>query len=116
MKKIPGCALLFMLLAAGLSGQTKPRPTSFIETRQGNQPDSADVIGHGTVFKADTLQCTLAEVYDQSHSSSTACMIRFGDGPAQKLAFNESMPAPQDGEVYLECAGDKPRRCMVRVD
>jgi len=60
--------------------------------------------------------CMLVEVYDESDQSSTACMIRFEDGPKHTLAFNDSMPAPQDSDTYLECAGDKPRRCMVKVN
>jgi len=74
------------------------------------------MIGHGKVFQGDTLMCMQVEVYDESHQSSTACMIRFGNGQKQTLAFKESMPVPQDSEAYLECAGDKPRRCKVIVN
>lgn len=74
------------------------------------------MIGHGTVSQGDTVPCMLVEVYDESHQSSTACVIRFGDGPKHTLAFNESLPAPQDSEAHLECAGDKPRRCRVEVN
>jgi hypothetical protein len=56
------------------------------------------------------------EIYDDSHRSSTACMVRFGDGPKRTLAFKESMLTPQDSDADLECAGDKPRRCMVEVN
>jgi hypothetical protein len=110
--------VLLLLTAMSLAGQTKtkPKPTSFIESRQGNHPDGPDTIGHRTVSQGDTVLCMLVEVYDESHQSSTACMIRFGDGPKHTLAFNESMLAPQESEAYLECAGDKPRRCMVEVN
>jgi hypothetical protein len=74
------------------------------------------MIGHAKVSQGDTVMCMLVELYDESHQSSTACMIRFGDGPKHTLAFKESMPAPQDSEAYLECAGDKPRRCEVVVN
>jgi hypothetical protein len=74
------------------------------------------MIGHGKVSQGDTMMCMLVEVYDESHQSSTACMIRLGDGPKHTLTFNESTPAPQDSDIYLECAGDKPRRCMVEVN
>lgn len=109
---------LFLLAAITAAGQSKakPRPTSFIETRQGNHPDGPDVIGHGKVSKGDTLLCKLVEVYDKNPQSSTACMIRFGDGPQHTLEFNQSMPAPQDSDACLECAGDKPRRCMLEVN
>jgi hypothetical protein len=110
--------LLLLLAAASVAGQTKtkPRPTSFIESRQGNHPDGPDMIGHRKVSQGDTVMCVLLEVYDESHQSSTACMIRFGDGTRHTLAVNESIGAPQDSEAYLECAGDKPRRCMVKVN
>lgn len=110
--------LLLLLTAISLASQTetKPRPTSFIESRQGNHPDGPDVIGHGTVTEGDKVFCTLVEVYDETHQSSTACVIRFGRGSQHTLAFNESMPAPEDSEAFLECAGDKPRRCKVKVN
>jgi len=59
----------------------------------------------------------LVETYDpESQQPSTACVIRFGDGQKHTLAFKESVPVPQDSETYLECAGDKPRRCEVIVN
>ncbi|MGB2607066.1 MAG: hypothetical protein WBC78_25910 [Candidatus Sulfotelmatobacter sp.] len=114
----PSLTLLLLLVAVSVAGQTKtkPRPTSFIESRQGNHPDGPDMIGHGKVSQGDTVMCMLVEVYDESHQSSTACMIRFGDGPKHTLAFNDSIPAPQDSDACLECAGDKPRRCKVVVN
>jgi len=117
-RSCPSPILLLLLAAVSVGGQTKtkPRPHSFIESRQGNHPDGPDMIGHGKVSEGDTVMCMLVEVYDESHQSSTACMIRFGSGPKHTLAFKESMPAPQDNEAYLECAGDKPRRCMVIVN
>ncbi|SRR5579871_1985790 len=119
MKTIRASWILLLLLAAvSLAGQTttKPRPTSYIESRQGNHPDGPDMIGHGTVSDGDTLLCMLVEVYDESHRSSTACVIRFADGSKHTLAFKETMLVPQDTEAYLECAGDKPRRCMIKVN
>ena len=118
-RRCPSLTLLLLLLAAlAVAAQTKTklRPTSFIESRQGHHPDGPDMIGHAQVSQGDTLMCMLVEVYDESHQASTACMVRFGDGTKHTLAFNESMPIPQDGEAYLECAGDKPRRCMVEVN
>lgn len=116
-RSCPGLILLLLLAAVRIASQTKttPRPTSFIESRQGNHPDG-DMVGHGKVSQGDTVMCMLVGVYDENHQSSTACVIRFGDGPKHTLAFNEAMPVPQDSEAYLECAGDKPRRCMVEVN
>lgn len=110
--------LLLLLATVNFAGQSKakPGPTSFIESRQGNHPDRPDMIGHRKLSLGDTVMCMLVEVYDKSHQSSTACMIRFGNGPKHTLAFHESMLTPQDGDAYLECAGDKPRRCMLEVN
>ena len=49
--------VLLLLTAISLAGQTKakPRPTSFIESRQGNHTDGPDTIGHRTVSEADTV-------------------------------------------------------------
>ena len=118
--KMNCCSLIVLLLLATLSvtGQTKTnlRPSARIESRQGNHPDGPDMIGHAKVSQGDRLMCTLVEVYDESHESATSCMIRFGPGPRHTLAFGESVSAPQNGDAYLECAGDKPRRCMVKVN
>jgi hypothetical protein len=113
-----GLSVLLLVAAVSVAGQTKtkPRPTSYIESRQGNHPDGPDIIGHATVSQADRLMCMLVEVYDESRQSSTACVVRFGKGPKHTLALQESMDVPQDSEAYLECAGDKPRRCMVIVN
>ena len=111
------CASLtsFLLLAAmSVAGQSQP--TLLIESRQGNHPNGSDMIGHRKVSHGDILMCMLVEVYDENHQASTACMIRFGEGPKHRLAFNESMPVPRDSDAYLECAGDKPRRCIVEVN
>jgi len=115
------CPSLILLLLVGVlsaAGQTKPKlkPSSRIESREGNHPEGPDMIGHAKVSQGDTLMCMLVELYDESHQSSTACVIRFGDGPRHTLAFGQSVSAPQDSDAYLECAGDKPRRCMVKVN
>jgi hypothetical protein len=118
MKRIHSIVTLLLLLAASnVSGQTKPetRLTAYVESRQGNHPDGPDMIGHAEVSKGDTVRCTLVGVYDESRQSSTACVIRFGSGPKNTLALNESISAPEDSEAYLECAGYNPRRCAVKV-
>lgn len=116
-RNYPSITLLLLLAASSVSGQTKPesRLIAYIESRQGNHPDGADMIGHAKVYKDDTVRCTLVGVYDESHQSSTACVIRFGSGQKHTLALNESISAPEDSEAYLECAGDKPRRCAAKV-
>ena len=110
--------LLLLIAALSVAGQTKTklRPSSRIESREGNHPDGPDMIGHAKVSQGDTLMCTLVEVYDESHQSSTSCMIRFGRGPRHTVAFGESISTPEDSDAYLECAGDKPRRCGVTVN
>ena len=118
-RSCPSLILLVLLAAISVAGQTttKPRPTSFIESRQGNHPNGPDMIGHKTVSHGDALLCMLVEVYDgKLRSPATACVIRFGDGPKHSISFNETFLAQQDSEAYLECAGDKPRRCMVEVN
>ena len=112
----PIVSLLLLLAASNVSGQTKPEPRmiAYVESRQGNHPDGAGTVGHAKVSKGDTLRCTMVSVYDKSNET-TACMIRFGSGPKHTLALGESMSAPEDGEAYLECAGDKPRECTVKV-
>lgn len=107
---------LLLLAGVGLAGQTTPRPYSFIESRQGHHPSGPDTIGHKTVSQGDVVLCVMVEVYDASQQSSTACVVRFGDGPKHTLEIDESLTAPQDSEAYLECAGKIPRRCKVEVN
>lgn len=106
--------------AAALPGQDEPRParhTSFIESRQGNHPDEPDIIGHASVSRSDSLMCMLVGVYDETHQASTACVVEFRDKNAKyTLTSGQSMQSPADGELFLECAGQVPRRCMVEVN
>lgn len=117
-RSYPSLILLLLLAAVSVAAQTntKVRPSSFIESRQGNHPDGPDMIGHAKVSRGDTLMCMLVGVYDESHQSATACMVSFGDGPKHTLAFKQSMLVPQDSDAYLECSGNKPRRCMLEVN
>src|SRR5271165_6102539 len=111
-RRCPGLILLLLFAALSIAGQTKAKlkPSSFIESRQGNHPDGPDVIGHGRVSQGDTVMCMAVEVYDESHQSSTACVLRFGAGPKHTLPFKVSIAVTEASEAYLECAGDKPRR------
>jgi hypothetical protein len=58
----------------------------------------------------------LVEVYDETHQAHTACVVRLEKHEKHTLTFKESMLLPEEGEVYLECAGNVPRRCEVRVE
>jgi hypothetical protein len=87
-----------------------------IETRQGNNPGYPDVTGHGPVSKGDSLRCVLVGVYDETHSSSTSCVLRFAKHEDYTLAGGQSLQSPVKGELYLECSGDKPRLCIVQVN
>lgn len=92
------------------------RPTSFVESRQGNHPDGPDSIGHASITQYDILMCMLVEVYDETHRSQTACVLKFKDGPQRTLNQGESMLSYQSGEFSLECRGRRPRRCMIEVN
>jgi len=112
-------SLLVLWSAASPAGQvgSEPAPhTPFLESRQGNHPNGPDLIGHRSVSKGATLQCYLVEVYDETNKASTACVVKFGDGQKYTLAFHRSMRSPQDGELYLEWLGGKPRRCGLKVN
>jgi hypothetical protein len=116
------CVLISFLVLCGtasVAGQadTKPVPrASFLESRQGHHPYGPDLIDHAAVSKDATLHCDLVEVYDDTHKASTACIIKFGDGEKYALTFGQVMRSPQEGELYLECLGDKPRRCGLKVN
>jgi hypothetical protein len=111
--------LVVLFSAAALAAQDQPKPahpTSFIESRQGNHPDGPDVIGQAKVSKDDTLWCMLVGVYDETHTASTACVVKFKDGTKHVLAHGQFVKLPDDNEVSLTCAGHVPRRCMIEVN
>jgi len=119
--------ILFLALALSLSMRSPEsvleqddsktiQPTFRIETRQGNYHGNSDVTGHGPVSKGDSLKCVLVGVYDETHSSSTSCVLRFAKHGDYTLAGGKSLQSPEQGELYLECSGDKPRRCIVQVN
>jgi hypothetical protein len=111
-------AILFVS-SASLAAQDEPKPThhtSFIESRQGNNPDGPDVIAHATVSQDDTLMCTLVGVIDETHQASTACVVKFKDGGQRTLAFKEFMKVSTDSEISLECSGHVPRHCVIEVN
>ena len=111
--------LLCLMCAPSMMGQETPKlsgPLPSLESRQGHHPDGPDVIAHMTVSTGDTLRCDLVEVYDETHSGQTACVIRYKDATKYTLTLGQSMQSPKDGTVSLECRGDKPRRCKVTVN
>jgi hypothetical protein len=110
--------LLVLLSVAPLAAQDEPRPhpTSFIESRQGNHPDGPDMIGHASVLKDDTLVCMLVEVYDETHTASTACVVKFKDGTKIVLTHGQFVKLPEDDEISLTCSGRVPRRCVIEVN
>jgi hypothetical protein len=100
----------------GQVGSTTGQRTFRIETRQGTYLGGSDVMGHGSVSKADSLKCMLVEVVDETHTSSTSCVLRFAKHGNYTLAGGQSLQSPVQGELHLECSGDKPRRCIVQVN
>jgi len=112
-------ALLVVCGGAFLAGQDEakpPRHTSLIESRQGHYPSGPDVIGHAPVLKGDTVRCVLVGVYDETHSSSTSCVLKLANHGEYTLAQGQSMQSPEQGELFLECSGDKPRRCIAQLN
>jgi hypothetical protein len=111
--------LVVLVSVVSLAAQDEPKPshlTSFVESRQGNHPDGPDMIGHAKVLKDDTLFCMLVEVYDETHTASTSCVVKFKDGINLVLAHGQFVKLPDDNEVSLTCAGHVPRRCMIEVN
>jgi len=87
-------------------------PSSRVESRQG-QPDQPDVIGHRHISKGNHLKCILVEHHPKHVDDGAACLVKFDDGDKFTLKSTESMRAPKDGEMSLECLGDRPVRCTV---
>ena len=111
--------LVVLCSVASLAAQDEPKPahpTSFIVSRQGNNPDGPDMIGHANVSKDDTLWCMLVGVYDETHQAKTACVVKFRDGTKIVLAHGQFVKLPGDNEVSLTCTGHVPRRCMIEVN
>jgi hypothetical protein len=58
----------------------------------------------------------LTGVYDETHTASTTCVIKFKDGGKIVLAHGQFIKVPEDNEVSLTCSGRVPRRCMIEVN
>lgn len=87
-------------------------PSQWLQSRQG-YPDQPDVIAHAHISKGTHLACTQVEHHPKHENDGAGCMLRFADGDKQTLTFGQQSLAPLDGEVYLECAGDRPTSCTV---
>ena len=109
--------VFFSGVSLAAQDELKPaHPTSFIESRQGNHPDGPDMIGRAKVLKDDTLWCMLTGVYDETHTASTACVVKFKDGGKLVLTHGQFVKSPEDAEISLTCAGHVPRHCMIEVN
>jgi hypothetical protein len=104
------------LIPLAHSGQVKvtdeaSRP--FLESRQGGWEDKPDGIDHKLASKGTTLVCYAAGSHPKDGDDGCACHLRFADGTEQTLKFKESIQVSKDGDVSLDCVGDKPTRCAV---
>ena len=87
-------------------------PESCLDSQQG-QPGKSDVIAHRAISKGTGLECIQVESHPKHRDDGAACLLRFADGTKKILRIREQTTATNDGEVYLECPGDKPTRCSV---
>ena len=88
-----------------------PPPTR-METRQG-YPGQADVVSHRHTLKGSHAKCILVEDHPGQADENAACLLRYDTGDKHRLNFNDSIRFAKDGEIYLECLGNKPTRCVV---
>ena len=90
------------------------RSRARIESRQG-QPGQPDLISHKHVSKGAHLKCIQVEHNPKHADDGAACIVRFDGGDKKILTFGNTMRIPKDGEVYLECSGDRPTHCAVGI-
>jgi len=89
-----------------------PAPTR-MESRQG-YPGQADVVSHRRIVKDAHAKCIQVEYNPgDAGDESAACLLRYDTGEKYRLNFKKSIRFPKDGEVYLECLGNKPTRCVI---
>jgi hypothetical protein len=114
------CVFLSVMISFTLEGQQHEDPpygfppNSRVESWQGRS-DQPDIIGHRHIAKETHLKCINAEHHPKHPDDGGACLARFEGGEKYTLNVGESMRAPKDGELFLECLGDKPTRCVVGV-
>ena len=108
---------VFFVATTCLAGQNPKYgfpPGSRIESQQG-QDGEPGVIGHKRISKGTNLKCIQVQHHPKRTDDGAACLVRFENGDKQTLPAGQVTKAPEDGEVYLECLGDKPTRCAVGV-
>jgi len=88
------------------------RPSMRMESRLG-YPGHADVITHRHIAKDTHAKCIQVESHPGQADDGAACLLRYDTGEKYRLNFVESLRFPRDGEVYLECSGTKPARCVI---
>lgn len=104
-----------LILAPAIFGQGEKNgfpPDSRMESRQG-YPGQSDVVAHRFVSKGTHFECIQVEHHPKESEDRAACQLKFQDGTTRTLEFNETTQAAIDGEVYLECLGDKPTKCVA---
>lgn len=89
-------------------------PESRIESSQG-RPNEPDMISNRHLSKGTRMKCIQVEHHPKQADDGAACVAKFEDYARYTLKFGETMRAPKDSEVYVECAGDKPTRCTIGV-
>jgi hypothetical protein len=107
--------VLFLILFGALSGlfaQSLVPPKDRIESRQG-YPGATDVIAHKVVSKDTHARCTQVEHHPKSDDDGAACLLRLANGGKFVLKFGQTKEIPVDGEIFLECLGDKPTKCSL---
>lgn len=106
--------LLILFTSTGLAQGNKTGfpPEQRMQTRQGFAGER-DVIAHKAIAKGTHLQCLQVEHHSNQDNDHAACQLKFQDGTTHTLEFDQITQAPCDGEVYLECLGGKPRKCVV---
>jgi hypothetical protein len=89
-------------------------PSTRMESRQG-YPDHADVNSHRHMVKDAHAKCISVQDHpgQAGEGENAACLLRYDTGEKYRLNFKKSIRFPKDGEVYLECLGNKPTRCVI---
>ena len=87
-------------------------PSTRMESRQGF-PGQSDVVSHRRVAKDGHAKCISVRYNPEQPGETAACLLRYDTGEKYRLDFKKSMRFAKDGEVYLECLGNKPTSCVV---
>lgn len=89
-------------------------PKIRMESRQGFQ-DQRDVVSHHHIAQNTYAKCISVQYNPEQERGAerAACILRYDTGEKYKLDFNEGMRFSKAGEIYLQCLGNKPIRCVV---